>query len=272
MSWLQQRFLDEICVRIDLNYLIGSETVMELHDPYFITALTFVESCLLENFVCACLAHLVPNQVHSTLSFKGVHSVSGKGLSHDLNGLVLQCMRMNKIFRNDNATRSTILRMVGWAEHTRSYQRTHRCRTTHEFSEIFCDFRRSQDLVDGPSITELWIRVSHRMFVVLRGYFESKISRFRRIQITSVPILARCSTPPPNFEKYSWAPLSNKRGAPGPWFLPRATSSSAERWWKRIVGGARSGKLVPRLPGFMRSKPRARAHSTWPYLTALLAW
>ena len=88
---------------------------MELHDSYFITALTFGESRLLENFVCAYLAHLVPNQVHGTLSFKGVYSVSCKGLSHDLNGLVLQCMRMNKIFRNDNATRSTILRMAGWA-------------------------------------------------------------------------------------------------------------------------------------------------------------
>ena len=97
-----------------LNYLIGGEAVMELHDPYFITALTFRESCLLENFVCACLAHLAPNQVHMTLPFKGVHSVSGKGLSHNLNSLVLQCMRMNKIFRNDNTTRSTILRMVGW--------------------------------------------------------------------------------------------------------------------------------------------------------------
>lgn len=84
---------------------------MELHDPYFITHLAFRESCLLENLVCACLAHLVPNQVHRTLSFKGAHSVGGKGLSHDLDGLVLQCMRMNKIFRNDNTTRSSILRM-----------------------------------------------------------------------------------------------------------------------------------------------------------------
>ena len=88
---------------------------MELHHPYFIATLTFGESCLLENFVCACLAHLAPNQVHMTFPFKGVHSVSGKGLSHNLYSLVLQCMRMNKIFRNDNTTRSTILKMVGWA-------------------------------------------------------------------------------------------------------------------------------------------------------------
>ena len=143
---------------------------MKFHNPYLITALTFGKSCFLEDFVRAGLTHFVPNHIHSTTSFKSVHSVSGKGLSHDLNGLVLQCIRVNKIFRGHNATCSTVLKMVGQNRVIHpTYWRTHRRRATHELSEISGDLRRSQDFVDAPSIAELWVRVLQRMFVILRG-------------------------------------------------------------------------------------------------------
>lgn len=76
----------------------------------------------------------------------------------------------------------------------------------------------------------------------------------------------------PYLSKYSFAPLLNILGDPGPWFTPSPSSSSSlVRSSKRCIGGVLSGKLVPRLPGFILSNPSARAHSQRADLTRLLA-
>ena len=92
--------------------------------------------------------------------------------------------------------------------------------------------------------------------------------------LCGVPIFARCSIFAPYFSKYSCAPFANIRGAPGPKFSPAVICSSVavDASPKIAPGGGLSGQLLPKLPGFIRSKPSASAHSINPLLTSEFAW
>lgn len=246
---------------------------MKFDHPNLISPFSLCETSFLKYLVGAVFRHGVAHDIHCA-AFESWGIISGQRLGYYFNGLVFESMSMNEVLGCNNTTCSSILLVKVKAL------------VLLKIWQVPTDVGLHINLVSVLVIIGAFMTCStlhpsrnweYGLFTECLWFLDAVVRLCSKWSVHScrvnIPILARCSIPPPYLAKYSRAPLSNIRGAPGPWFSPRPSCSiSALLIFRSKVGGARSGKLVPRLPGFIRSKPSASAHSTSPYLTALLAW
>lgn len=127
---------------------------MELHYANFISSSSRFETSLRKHFIGTPFCHTIPSYLHCTTRLEGGRVVSLKRLGNNLDSLILELMRMHKVFRSNDAAGSTVLH-PSLAASSRDDNETCRCWTAHNLGQLIIHLWRIQDLFFSPPIPEL---------------------------------------------------------------------------------------------------------------------
>lgn len=141
---------------------------MQFNNPNLISSFSFRKACIFEHFIGAYFWHGIAYNIHGAATFICNHIISAQSLGNDLDGLILETMFYNKIFRSNDTTSGSILRLqYATCTDSAADKDTYRGRATHELCEIICDLRSIHDLLNTPAITKLGVGIVYRVLVVL---------------------------------------------------------------------------------------------------------